>query len=226
MRCQIIDPKPPHVNAQALRIGYVTIGACTLKNGCHSLTDISYCKIPSSFDFRTFAMSIRVAAIVFFATLLLPVAASALTSGASEKPGDDERVERIDDVDEYVQRTRDVIEGAREGIYGKIRKRDMDRVVQSQEQIEALLADRKGPVTLTHDEQIQLTNAQEAINAIIQADDKSRIVCTRAKVIGTRFAQTECVTVAERERRADVARRIIRTANDFCVPGEGNACAK
>ncbi|PKM03804.1 MAG: hypothetical protein CVV16_07600 [Gammaproteobacteria bacterium HGW-Gammaproteobacteria-6] len=171
-------------------------------------------------------MSIRIAAVVFFAMLLSPVAASALTFGTSKKQNDDERIERIEDVEEYVQRTRDVVEGAREGVYGKIRKRDMDRVVQSQKQIEALFADRQGPITLTRDEQIQLTNAQEAINAIIQADDKSRIVCTRAKVIGTRFAQTECVTVAERERRIDVARRIIRTSNDFCVPGEGNSCAK
>ncbi len=171
-------------------------------------------------------MLIRAAAIVFFTALLSPIAASAETSGASGKQDDNAHIERIEDVEEYVERTRDVIEGAREGVYGKIRKRDMDRVVQSQQQIEALFADRQGPITLTHDEQIQLTNAQEAINAIIQADDKSRIVCTRAKVIGTRFAQTECVTVAERERRADVARRVIRTANDYCVPGEGNACAR
>jgi len=171
-------------------------------------------------------MSIRVVATIVFFMLLAPVAASAQTPGASEKQDANERVERIDNVAEYVQRTREVIDGARDGIYGKIRKRDMDRVVQSQEQIEALFADRQGPITLTHDEQIQLTNAQESINAIIQADDKSRIVCTRAKVIGTRFAKTECITVAERERRADTARRIIKTANDYCVPGEGNPCAR
>lgn len=171
-------------------------------------------------------MSIRVAAMVFFATLLLPAAALAQTSNATKEQGDSERIERIDNVAEYVQRTRDVIKSARDGVYGKIRNRDMDRVAKSQQQIEALFADRQGPITLTHDEQIQLTNAQEAINAIIKADDKSRIVCTRAKVIGTRFAQTECITVAERERRADTARRIIKTANDYCVPGENNPCAR
>ncbi len=149
---------------------------------------------------------------------------------AAAKHRDDENIEVIDDVNEYIARTRDVVLRARAGDYGRIKKVDMERVAKEQQSIEDLLGGRTGELTLTVDEQIQLANAQESINAIILSDDKSRMVCKRIAAIGTRLTKTECLSVAERERRAEKARDVIKTSNDYCVPiaptgGEGgNLC--
>jgi hypothetical protein len=104
----------------------------------------------------------------------------------------------------------------------------MDRVIAAQQSIENVLGNREGEIVLTLDEQIQLANAQESINAIIRADDKSRIVCRRVAALGTRIAKNECLSVARREQMAETARQIIKTSNDFCVPGvEGvNSCGR
>ncbi len=151
-------------------------------------------------------------------------AASAAPADAAAKHRDDKKVEVIDDVEDYLERTRDVLAGARAGDYGRINKRDLERVAKEQQSIEDLLGGRTGELKLTVDEQIQLANAQESINAIVLSDDKSRMVCKRIAAIGTRLTKTECLSVAERERRAEKARDVLKIADGYCVAGEGNGC--
>lgn len=161
-------------------------------------------------------MSNRVTVAVFFACLLLPITASTQESSTSATPGTDLRVRQIDDVEEYVRRTRFVLDRARAGDYGKIRRSNMGRLVESQQRIEALLGDRHGTIKLSLNEQVDLVNAQEVINAIIRADEKGRLVCKRSLAVGSRVPTTECLSVAERERQADFGGQLALAGNRWC----------
>lgn len=147
-------------------------------------------------------------------------------AGRRDHPNRSDPVEIISDAQDYVDRTRFVAERAHEGDYGHIRRNDMKRLDRAAQAIEQLFGDRTGEIDLSDDEQITLANAQETINAIIRADDKSRLVCKKVAGIGTRIPKTECLSVAQREHQAETARDVIKIANDYCVPSEGNPCSR
>ncbi|MDZ4348765.1 MAG: hypothetical protein U1A22_04445 [Xanthomonadaceae bacterium] len=173
-------------------------------------------------------MSNRVVVALACASVIWLASASAAISAtprADAKKGG-ERIERIDDVTEYLERTRAVIASAHAGDYGKLRKPDLNRIDAAQKAIEKLLEGRDGAIELTLEEQIELANAQAALNAVIRADEKNRRVCKQVQTIGTRISTTECMTVAQREQLAELARRNIRKAEEFCIAGEGNRCVK
>lgn len=147
-------------------------------------------------------MFFRIATALFLTVLLSP--ASAAEPPASG-PAATRPVQRINDVSEYLQKVRDTMNLAHNGGYGAIKKKDMERAVAAQSEIEQLLVDRTDGSSLTEDQLIRLANDQEVINSIIRADDKSRIVCTRLPSTGSRLPVKECMTVAEREYRAKQA---------------------
>ncbi|MCW8807435.1 MAG: hypothetical protein OQK79_04875 [Rhodanobacter sp.] len=153
-------------------------------------------------------MSSRIAVALFLSVLFVPVASSSpASSGQAGAHAAAPRLVRIDDVKAYLDRTRDVIALARSGGYGPIKTSDLDRAVAAQAQIEMLLGNRSDANGLTGDQKRELANAQETINSIVRADDKNRIVCTRALRTGSRLPTRECMTVAQREARAASARK-------------------
>lgn len=153
-------------------------------------------------------MSSRIAVALLLSVLFLPAVASETpSSGQAGAHASAPSQVRIDDVKAYLDRTRDVIALARSGGYGRIKTSDLNRVVAAQAKIEALLANRSDANGLTEEQQVELASAQETINSIVRADEKGRIVCTRAASIGSRVPTRECMTVAAREARAASARK-------------------
>jgi hypothetical protein len=116
------------------------------------------------------------------------------------------RVESIRSVDDYLAGIGDAVALAEQGGYGALRSRDEDRLAQAHAQILRLLQGRASALELPLAQRIELYNAQEALVAILRSDDKSRVVCRRIANTGTRIPTTECLSIAERERRARGAR--------------------
>ena len=114
--------------------------------------------------------------------------------------------ESITDAEAFVEEVTETVDLARSGEYGRLKRGDMAKLDFAQEQISELLAGHATAMELRPDDRITVYNAQERITAILRNNDKDRIVCKREAKTGTRLAVTECMTVAEREQRAKVAR--------------------
>jgi hypothetical protein len=140
----------------------------------------------------------------------------------------DAQVERIaSDTSKYLDELDTAIDLAKKGTYGKLPKGAAAKLDEARDAIGKLLAGDRDPRTLEHDQRLALFNAHETIAAIVNNDDKSRVVCKREQHLGSRVATTECLTIAERE---EIALRSSRDTADLqrttCSPGETSRCAK
>ena len=140
----------------------------------------------------------------------------------------DAQVEKIStNLAKYIGEIDRAIAMAKEGQYGKLQRGSEARLTEARQVIGNLLQNVSDPRELKPEQRIALFNAHEEINAIINKQDKGRVVCTRERKTGSRLATTECLTVGEREERARVAQA---GTNAFqravCTPGEGNSCTQ
>jgi hypothetical protein len=162
-----------------------------------------------------------------FAFVLLFAAASSQAAIDSSDVAEraNAQAEKIDDVKDYVTGVNDAVELAKAGEYGKIKRRDLERLEESASQINTLLHGQQSALDLPLDERIELYNAQEAITSILRNDQKNRMVCRRVANTGTRIPTTECLTVAQREARAKGARASAdKLPRPTCIPGQGAGC--
>jgi hypothetical protein len=112
------------------------------------------------------------------------------------------------------------LELARKGGYGPMSERQLNMIQESYARLEALAAQNKTMADLDSEELERLRAARERIERLTKSADANRIVCKRAVKTGTRLIKAECLTVAERERRARGAReRTERLQNQTCPNG-------
>ncbi len=116
---------------------------------------------------------------------------------------------------------------AANGQYGTLKRGAAKELQAARDQIASVLATRATFAELSADDRLAIQNAEDAINAILKNKEKDRMVCTREAKTGTRFATSECMTVAQREARASSAAEATgKVQRDLCIVGEGNACAR
>jgi hypothetical protein len=145
----------------------------------------------------------------------------------------DSRAAEITDTRAYLAEIDDAIRMARAGQYGTIGRSGHRRLDAAQRRIHSLLAGHDSALELAPDERVGLYNAQEMVRSLLRSDDKDRMVCRRETKTGSRIPKTECLTVAEREERAQTARQSLdRLERDLCIantsadPAEAHDCAK
>lgn len=132
------------------------------------------------------------------------------------------RTETTHDVDlnEVIAETRVSVDLANAGQYGSLSRRQLQMVNAALVKIEDLAAGKIQVSELSSSERDDLDDARTRIDQILRARNKNRIVCQRDVKTGTRLAKVECLTVGQREERANNARK--QTASmqrTTCVPG-------
>lgn len=139
----------------------------------------------------------------------------------------------IADARTYLAEIDEAIRLARAGQYGYLGRSEHRRLDAAQRRIHHLLEGRASALDLDAQERVGLYNAQELVRAVLRSDDKDRIVCRRETRTGSRIPTTECLTVAEREQRAEIARQSVhRMTRDMCFvstsaePLEAHDCAR
>ncbi len=119
----------------------------------------------------------------------------------------DSYAQSITSADELLLEVDQTLAMARDGEYGSISHDDLQRLDIAHLTMVRLLDGYDNARHLQVDERIALFNAQELIKAIVRNDEKGRIVCKRVSGTGTRLARADCLTVSERELRAQTAQR-------------------
>ena len=114
---------------------------------------------------------------------------------------------------------------AADGQYGNLKRGSAKKLQVERDLIASILATKPTVADLSPDEALTIQNAEDGITAILRSKEKDRMVCTREAKTGTRFATTECMTVAQREARSNSAAEATgNVQRNVCVPGEGNGC--
>lgn len=127
----------------------------------------------------------------------------------------------------YLAKIDHTLELAASGEYGNLKRGSATKLQVERDRIAGILAIRSTVADLSPDEALIVQNAEDGITAILRSQEKDRMVCTREAKTGTRFATTECMTVAQREARASSAAESTgKIQREICIPGqEGNPCA-
>ena len=173
----------------------------------------------------------RIRFIIVASLLTLPLAGLAVAQergkGESLEQRAQANAERISDANAFLNEIDASIQMARAGEYGRLKKGTIVRIEMARDKIEDLLDGHRSAMELPASERVALYNAQEMISSALRDDDKNRTVCKREMVTGSRLPRTECMTVAEREARAQAARESTdKFIRNVCTPGEGNSCGQ
>ena len=75
---------------------------------------------------------------------------------------------------------------------------------------------------LAEDQKVELFNEQERVNAmLVKGYTDSRLICDKRGRTGSHFKETNCQTVAERRRRAEIDQNNMRSLQRAPMPKEG-----
>lgn len=134
--------------------------------------------------------------------------------------------ERIKDAKQYLADIDQALAMAASGEYGRLQRGWQERVQAARDRIANLLEGHVSATELPPSERSEIYAAQYEINSILNHEDKGRLVCRKVLQTGSRLSKaTECLTVAERERRAQAVRQNVdKIQRTECIAGEGQPC--
>ena len=162
--------------------------------------------------------------------LLLSLTSHGSLPGAiSEQQGpmkSDALVQPETDTQVYLAKVDRLLAMAANGTYGDLRRGASKDLQNARDAMVRILGTRTTLDNLPHEDLLALQNAEDSIGAILRHNEKDRMVCKRANKTGTRFATSECMTVAQREARAQSAGEATGLLQrEECIPTPGgNAC--
>lgn len=158
-----------------------------------------------------------------------PAAASIATGTSAQEqlaiPGKAREMSDREQVEAYLAEVEDIQQGVSRGDYGKLPDADIGRLQGAASTIHQMLDGRSGTQELASSEKMDLYNAQQTFESIIQRQRDTAKVCRRGAKTGTKIATTQCYTVAELERQRRAAQQ---TANEYmrrptCTMGPGGS---
>jgi len=130
------------------------------------------------------------------------------------------------DAQTYLAKIDGMLALASTGQYGDLRRGAAKDLQAARDRIATALGSRATLDALPEDDRLAIQNAEDAISAILRNKEKDRMVCKRGIKTGTRFATSECMTVAQREARAASSAESTRMVQrEGCIPTIDNPCS-
>lgn len=165
------------------------------------------------------------------ALLMMSLTAHALIPGSNgEAQGamkSDALVPSEKDTQSYLAKVDRLLAMAANGTYGDLRRGGSRDLQNARDTMTRVLGSRTTLDNLSHEDLLALQNAEDMIGAILRHNEKDRMVCKRVTKTGTRFATSECMTVAQREARAVSAAEVTGyVQRENCIPTAENPCGE
>lgn len=98
---------------------------------------------------------------------------------------------------------------SRTGIYKQLSADDRDVLLSQQVQLLGVIGDSQTVDELSEAQRIELFNALELIEALVNKADDERMVCEYRATIGSNRKQRDCKTVAQRREQREAIRNQI-----------------
>jgi len=162
--------------------------------------------------------------------LVLSSAGHALAQTPARPPAidrvDSANAEQIKDAKQYLADIDLAFAMAASGDYGRLQRGWKERAQAARDRISALLEGHASATELPASKRAELHAAQYEINSLLNHEDKGRLVCKKVFQTGSRLNKsTECLTIAERETRAQAVRQNVdKIQLETCIAGEGQPC--
>lgn len=112
----------------------------------------------------------------------------------------------IRDVAKFLDYQRDLRDDLESSKFRHLRESKRREAFEAQDQIFALLRGKRSIEELTHEQQVELYNAQHVVAGIITNAELDRPICKREKRIGSNRSETVCTTkrsLAAQKREVD-----------------------
>lgn len=134
--------------------------------------------------------------------------------------------DRIKDAKQYLADIDQALAMAASGDYGRLQRGWQERAQAARDRIADLLEGHTSARELPPGERSEIYAAQNELNSILNHEDKGRLVCRKVFQTGSRLTKaTECLTIAEREMRAQAVRQNVdKIQQENCIMGEGQSC--
>jgi hypothetical protein len=154
--------------------------------------------------------------------LLLGVALSALAACAAPNQGPSEPAllaqEKIESIDDFLAHQDYLRAGLQDGSIGDLSARELEEVIDRQDELRALLGDVETIGELSEEDKIRVLNAQNTINGILSRALADAPICRRETVVGSLRPRTVCMTPRQRERLRDNSRESLRYLQNGFMP--------
>jgi len=142
---------------------------------------------------------------ILLACSLLAVCAMPLSAAETEAPVKATTKEAFIAVEAGVRK-----EMQAEGRYAYVNDREREEVEANLARMQALFDKTASVDAMSKDVQVELFNAQEAVNAVLEKRDRDRLICERSATTGSRIASTQCRTYGEIEEQREASRKLMR----------------
>ena len=116
----------------------------------------------------------------------------------------------IKDVEKFLDYQRDVRDDVKSSKFKHMDESSKEKLLAAQDEIFGLLKGRKSIDELTHEQQIELYNAQNLVAGILTDAELDRPVCKREKRVGSNMATTVCTTKRQMDEHKDDIQRGLR----------------
>ena len=92
------------------------------------------------------------------------------------------------------------------GAYSRLNPAAKERLTHAQGKVFRLLDGKSTVEHLNELQKVELFNALQEVQAILDDNEKDRLICKRERKVGTAIRETRCATVAQREELEKGAR--------------------
>ena len=116
----------------------------------------------------------------------------------------------IKDVAKFLDYQRDVRDDVKSSKFKHMDESSKERLLAAQDEIFGLLKGKKSIDELTHEQQVELYNAQNLVAGILTDAELDRPVCKREKRVGSNMATTVCTTKRQMDEHKDDIQRGLR----------------
>lgn len=124
-------------------------------------------------------------------------------------------------IDEFLAHQDYIRAGLMDGSYGEVEEREIELVIERQEEMRALLADVESVDELSEEDKIRIWNAQNVVNGVLTRSLSETPICRREAVLGSHRQRTVCLTPRQRERLRDDSRESLRYLQNGFMPRRG-----
>ena len=141
---------------------------------------------------------------------LTALAGCATTTGTQAPVTAPTGPEKIESIDEFLAHQDYVRAGLQDGSLGEVSARELEMVIEKQDELRRILSTVDAVEELDDIQAIQVLNAQETINGILQRNLEDRPICRRETVLGSHRTRTVCMTPRQRAQLREDSRQSLQ----------------